>query len=174
MPCPTRTPGLKRIGPGSRVLGADDGIRSRGPTLASPWRMSHTSPPVSAVPLTCTFLALMSHPSHQMAGVDSISLVISLVAGPQESAAMPGSDEAWQSCRWDQISGAAAKIAGAEGRQRYGAGLNPRDVSPRGPSRSATPSPRSALPTERRERQCAPRVAGSVESWSNPGGPAPS
>jgi hypothetical protein len=52
------------------------------------------------VPLTCTFLALLSHPSHQMARADSISLVISLVAGPQESPAMPGSDGAWQCCRW--------------------------------------------------------------------------
>ncbi len=61
------------------------GFEPATPTLAMAWRMSHASPPVSAVPLTCTFLALLSHPSHQMAGVDSISLVISLVAGPQES-----------------------------------------------------------------------------------------
>jgi hypothetical protein len=31
------------------------------------------------VPLSCTFLAPLSHVSHQIAGVDSISLVISLV-----------------------------------------------------------------------------------------------
>jgi hypothetical protein len=43
------------------------------------WRMSHASPPVSPVPLSCAFLALLSHPSHQIAGVDSISLVVSLV-----------------------------------------------------------------------------------------------
>jgi hypothetical protein len=35
----------------------------------------------SAVPLSCTFLALLSHPSHQTAGVDSISLAISLRTG---------------------------------------------------------------------------------------------
>jgi hypothetical protein len=29
--------------------------------------------------LSCAFLALLSHPSHEIAGVDSISLVISLV-----------------------------------------------------------------------------------------------
>jgi hypothetical protein len=39
-------------------------------------------PPVSAVPLSCAFLALLSQPSHQIAGVDSISLVISLGAFP--------------------------------------------------------------------------------------------
>jgi hypothetical protein len=49
------------------------------PTLAIAWRMSHASPPISAVSLSCTFLTLWSHASHQIAGVDSISLVISLV-----------------------------------------------------------------------------------------------
>ena len=74
----------------------------------------------------------------------------------------------------DQISGAAAKIAGAEGRQRDGAGLNPRDVSPRGPSRSATPSPRSALPMQRRERHVHRESLDQLSLGSNPGGPAPS
>jgi hypothetical protein len=31
------------------------------------------------VPLSCVFLALLSHPSHQITRVDSVSLVISLV-----------------------------------------------------------------------------------------------
>src|SRR5919106_3387630 len=52
-------------------------------TLAIEWSASHASPPVSAVPLSRTFLALLSHPSHQIAGVDSVSLVISLVGGPR-------------------------------------------------------------------------------------------
>jgi hypothetical protein len=55
------------------------GFEPATPTLAIAWRMSHASPPVSPVPLSCAFLALLSHPSHQIAGVDSISLVISLV-----------------------------------------------------------------------------------------------
>jgi hypothetical protein len=55
------------------------GFEPATPTLAIAWRMSHASPPVSAVFLTCTFLALSSHPSHQIARVDLISLVISLV-----------------------------------------------------------------------------------------------
>jgi len=54
------------------------GFEPATPTLAIAWRSSHASPSVSAVPLSCTFLALLSHPSHQIAGVDSISLVISL------------------------------------------------------------------------------------------------
>jgi hypothetical protein len=52
------------------------------PTLARKkiaWRLSHASQPVSAVALSCTFLSVLSHPSHQIAGVDSISWVISLV-----------------------------------------------------------------------------------------------
>jgi hypothetical protein len=40
------------------------------------------------VALTCTFLSLLSHPSQQIAGVDSISLVISLVR-PEELACGP-------------------------------------------------------------------------------------
>jgi hypothetical protein len=55
------------------------GLEPATPTLAMAWRMSHASPPVSPVPLSCAFLELLSHPSHQIAGVDSISLVISLV-----------------------------------------------------------------------------------------------
>ncbi len=55
------------------------GFEPATPTLAIAWRVSLASPPVSAVPLSCTFLALLSHASHQIAGVDSISLVISLV-----------------------------------------------------------------------------------------------
>jgi len=55
------------------------GFEPATPTLALAWRMSHASPPVSPVLLTCTFLALSSHCSHQIAGVDSISLVIALV-----------------------------------------------------------------------------------------------
>jgi hypothetical protein len=55
------------------------GFEPATPTLAIGWRMSHASPPVSPVPLSCMVLALLSHASHQTAGVDSISLVISLV-----------------------------------------------------------------------------------------------
>src|SRR6266542_3629933 len=55
------------------------GFEPATPTLAMLWEMSIASPPVSAVPLSCTFLALLSHQSHQIAGVDSISLVTSLV-----------------------------------------------------------------------------------------------
>jgi hypothetical protein len=56
------------------------GFEPATPTLAKiAWRVSHASLPVSAVSLTCMFLALLSHPSQQIAGVDSISLVISLV-----------------------------------------------------------------------------------------------
>src|SRR6266498_678149 len=35
MPCPTRTPGLKRIGTGREGLGADDGIRTSDPHLGN-------------------------------------------------------------------------------------------------------------------------------------------
>ncbi len=63
----------------ARSLERTTGFEPATPTLAMAWRMSHASPPVSAVPLSCAFLALLSHPSHQIAGVDSISLVISLV-----------------------------------------------------------------------------------------------
>jgi hypothetical protein len=55
------------------------GFEPATPTLAIAWRLSHASPPVSAVALSCTSLAPLSHPSQQIAGVDSISLVISLV-----------------------------------------------------------------------------------------------
>src|SRR6266545_3347217 len=55
------------------------GFEPATPTLANGWSMSHASPPVSTVSLGCTFLALLSHASHQIAGVDPISLVISLV-----------------------------------------------------------------------------------------------
>jgi hypothetical protein len=75
-----------QIGPSASALvrGAfpgDDGIRTRDLHLGKKiaWRMSHASPPLSPVPLSCAFLALLSHPSHQIAGVDSISLIISLV-----------------------------------------------------------------------------------------------
>jgi hypothetical protein len=57
---------------------ADDGLEPATPTLAIAWRMSHVSPSVSPVSLSCMFLALLSHASHQIAGVDPISLVISL------------------------------------------------------------------------------------------------
>jgi hypothetical protein len=73
------------------------------------------------VPLTCTFLALLSHPSHQMAGVDSISLVISLVASPQESRC-PARMEHGSAVDGDQISGAAARIACVAGSSRHGSG----------------------------------------------------
>src|SRR5207247_2478571 len=49
------------------------------PHLAIGWSLSHASPPVSELPLSCTFLALLTHASQQIAGVDWISLVISLV-----------------------------------------------------------------------------------------------
>ncbi len=70
---------LKRIGAGRETSERTTGFEPATPTLAVAWRMSHASPPVSPVPLSCAFLALLSHPSHQIAGVDSISLVISLV-----------------------------------------------------------------------------------------------
>jgi hypothetical protein len=57
------------------------GFEPATPTLAIAWRMSHASPPVSAVSLSCAFLSFLSHQSEQIAGVDSISLVISLVYG---------------------------------------------------------------------------------------------
>ena len=47
------------------VSGADDETRTRDPTVAIACRMSHASPPVSAVPLSCTFLALLSQASQQ-------------------------------------------------------------------------------------------------------------
>jgi hypothetical protein len=65
------------------------GFEPATPTLAIAWRVSHASPPVSVVPLSCTFLALLSHPSHQIAGVDSISLVISLVLSPPGPTYLP-------------------------------------------------------------------------------------
>jgi len=55
------------------------GLEPATPTLAISWWLSHASLLVSAAPLSCIFLALLSHASHQIAGVDSISLVISLV-----------------------------------------------------------------------------------------------
>jgi len=62
------------------ISGADDGIRTRDPHLGKiSWPSSHASPSVSPVPLSCAFLSLLSHASHQIAGGDSISLVISLV-----------------------------------------------------------------------------------------------
>ena len=70
---------LKRIGTGREALERTTGFEPATPTFAMAWRMSHASPPVSPVPLSCAFLALLSDPSHQIAGVDSISLVISLV-----------------------------------------------------------------------------------------------
>jgi hypothetical protein len=66
------------------------GFEGATPTLAIVWRMSHASPPVSPVPLSCAFLALLSHPSHQIAGVDSISLVISLVLPPTADLSLEG------------------------------------------------------------------------------------
>jgi len=51
----------KRLANG-RFSGADDEIRTRDPHLGKKiaWRMSHASPPVSGLPLSCTFLALLS------------------------------------------------------------------------------------------------------------------
>jgi hypothetical protein len=51
------------------------GFEPATPTLAIGWSLFHASPPVSPVPLSCAFLALLPHPSHQIAGVDSISLL---------------------------------------------------------------------------------------------------
>ncbi len=48
-----------------RYLERTTGFEPATPTLAITWRLSHTSPPVSAVPLSCTFLSLLSHPSLQ-------------------------------------------------------------------------------------------------------------
>jgi hypothetical protein len=46
-------------------------------TLAIAWRMSHESQSVSPVSLSWMVLTLLSHTSHQIAQVASISLVIS-------------------------------------------------------------------------------------------------
>src|SRR6266542_1202900 len=63
----------------SAFLERTTGFEPRPPAWQMLWELSIASPPVSAVPLSCTFLALLSHQSHQIAGVDSISLVTSLV-----------------------------------------------------------------------------------------------
>jgi hypothetical protein len=54
------------------------GLEPATPILAIAWWMSHASPSVSPVSLSCVFLALLSHASQQIARVASISLVISL------------------------------------------------------------------------------------------------
>ncbi len=87
-PAPPQTRGPAHTGPDLRTasdLERTTGFEPATPTLAIAWRLSHTSPQVSAAPLSCAFLALLSHPSHQIAGVDSVSLVISLVCGNTDS-----------------------------------------------------------------------------------------
>ena len=74
--CPTRTPAEEDRYWLERALERTTGFEPATPTLAMAWRMSHASPPVSPVPLSCAFFAALSHPSHQIAGVDSIPLVI--------------------------------------------------------------------------------------------------
>ena len=72
--------------------GADDGFERRPP----PWQWHGgclMRRPVSPVPLSCAFLTLLSHPSHQIAGVDSISLVISLVLRPSPTYSRRQSDQ---------------------------------------------------------------------------------
>lgn len=62
-----------------RALERTTGFEPATPNLAMARRMSHASPPVSPVLLSCAFFAALSHPSHQIARVDSIPLVTSLV-----------------------------------------------------------------------------------------------
>ena len=58
------------------ILERTTGFEPATPTLATLRRWSHTSCPVSPVPLSCASSSHQSHPSHQNAGGDAISLEI--------------------------------------------------------------------------------------------------
>jgi hypothetical protein len=74
-----RGPSPERATERADEVRGDDGIRTRDPHLGNWMVVVSCVSTVSAVPLSCTFLAPLSHVSHQIAGVDSISFVISLV-----------------------------------------------------------------------------------------------
>jgi hypothetical protein len=67
---------MKR-GPERAFLRADDEIRTRDPFGNRMANVSCVST-VSAVPLSCTFLAFETHPSHHIAGVDSNFVGVSI------------------------------------------------------------------------------------------------